>query len=408
MLGYISTTRKKSCYGCVKAKRRCDLGYPYCKRCSVKGYDCQYPNVSPRETSSKSSGGVAAEVVIRVESAPDLEPPLAGVAASSAELSFINLDASHLNVDPFLFQTSDSSGSSSSPESLEFNDFRVHDDWNIEVPEVIPQPPLARTLLPEIVVPAFLSQAQTLFVISNLQAFVPSMAYFGTTIFLHKDLYSAQEPTAIQDCVAISALYMTKTARNQRILASLISSKISSLTAKSSTWTLTQHLAAVQALIVFQVIRLFDPDLNLQGAAEPQNALLELWTAHLWKRAFISPQPFDSNYTSWIFQESLRRTVMMSTFVRCAWSCLTCGGLASQVPVVARLPLTKDLQAWNCGSEEDWNMRPVGRVSEDNGLTSYGDMADHWSKERKVEELGSYEKILIAACRGKDDPRLLM
>jgi hypothetical protein len=406
MLGYISTTRKKSCYGCVKAKRRCDLGYPYCKRCSVKGYDCQYPNVSPRETSTKSSGGVPAEVVIRVESAPDLEPPFTSVATSSAELSFINFNTNDLIADPFLFRTSDSSGSS--PESFEFNDFRIHDDWNIEVSEAMPQLPLARTLLPEIVVPAFLSQAQTLFVISNLQAFVPSMAYFGTTIFLHKDLYSAQEPTAIQDCVAISALYMTKTARNQHIVASIIASKIATLIAESSTWTLTQHLAAVQSLMIFQVIRLFDPDLKLQEAAEPQNALLELWTAHLWKRASTLPQRFDSNYTSWVFQESLRRTVMMSTFVRCAWSCLTCGGLASQVPVVARLPLTEDLQAWNCGSEEDWNMRPVAWVAGDNGLISYGDMADDWSKEKRVEELGSYEKILIGACRGKDDPRLLV
>jgi hypothetical protein len=67
-----------------------------------------------------------------------------------------------------------------------------------------------------------------------------------------------------------------------------------------------------------------------------------------------------------------------------------------------------DLQAWNYGSEEDWNSRPVGRVDEDNGLMSYSDMADKWSKERRVEELGSYEKILLAACRGEDDPRLLV
>lgn len=408
MLGYISGTRKKSCYGCVKAKRRCDLGYPICKRCCVKGYDCKYPSASPRDLSTESSGAVPAEVVIRVESAPDLEPPLTSVADSSTELSLINFNTSDSIVDPFLLRASDSIGSSASPESFEFNDFHVHDDWNIEIPRPMPRLPLTRTLLPEIVVPAFLSQAQTLFIISNLQAFVPSMAYSGTTIFLHKDLYRTHEPPAIEDCVAISALYMTKTARNQHILANTITSKISSLTAESGTWTLAQHLAAVQALIIYQVIRLFDPDLNLQDAAAPQNALLEFWSAHLWKRSFTCTQSFPSSYASWTFHESLRRTIMMSVFVRCAWSCLTCGGLASQVSVVARLPVTKDLQAWDCGTEEEWKVRPVGWLGEEGGVMSYGNMADCWNKERRVEELGSFGKILMAACRGKDDPRLLL
>jgi hypothetical protein len=404
MLGYISSTRKKSCFACVKAKRRCDLGYPFCKRCCIKGYDCKYPNASPRET-SRLSGVVPNEVVIR-QSTPDLEPlPLTSAVDGSAELSFVNFSISDGNIDPLLFQTSDSSGSSSSPESFEIEGFGFHDDWDIDTSgQMLPAPTLTRMLLPEIVVPSFLSQAQTLFVISSLQSFVPTMAYQGSTVFLHKDLYANNEPDAIQDCVAISALYMSKTSRNHRILANTISSKISNFIAASKTWSLSQHLAAVQALIIYQVIRLFDPDLNLQQSAEPQLHLLEYWTNQLWKRTFISPPSFPSAYASWVFHESLRRTIMMSIFVRCGYSCLTRDGLASQVPILARLPLTKDLGAWECPRQE-WDMKAVGW---EEGLVSYGDMAGMWSPERRVEELDGFGRLLVAACRGKDDPRLLV
>jgi len=37
-----SATRKKSCSGCVKAKRRCDLILPKCSRCRAKGSQCSY------------------------------------------------------------------------------------------------------------------------------------------------------------------------------------------------------------------------------------------------------------------------------------------------------------------------------------------------------------------------------
>ncbi|KAH7406199.1 hypothetical protein DE146DRAFT_436125 [Phaeosphaeria sp. MPI-PUGE-AT-0046c] len=415
MLGYISSTRKKSCFACVKAKRRCDLGYPFCKRCCLKGYDCKYPNATPQDaaSSARRAGHVPAEVVIR-HATPDLTtPPLASDADSAANIPsssapFINFSADDARIDPFLFQTSDSSGSSSSPES--FNDFQTYHDWVVEkpreMPRTMPRTPLTRMLVPENTCPSFLTDAQVVFIVRNMSAFVTTMADSGTTSFLHQNLYQSHEPQAYQDCVAISALYLNKTVRNQRILARAIGAKIASMAADAKTWTLPQHLAAVQAMIIYQIIRLFDPDLNLQQEAERHNNLLQIWSAELWKRAFEEPQTFESNHASWVFNESLRRTVMMSVFVRCGWSCLTRGGYADQVPVLARLPLTKDLDAWDC-AQEDWNLRPVGFLGEEDMLMSYGDMAGSWSHDKRVEKLDPFGKMLLAACRGKDDPRLL-
>jgi hypothetical protein len=261
-------------------------------------------------------------------------------------------------------------------------------------------------LMPEHEVPSWLNEAQVSYIIRGMCSFIPAMAYAGSTAFLHKNLYQAHEPEAYQDCVAISALYLTKTNRNQHILANSINAKIATLVTESATWTLPQHLAAVQALIIYQIIRLYDLDLHLQAQAAKHNSLLELWSATLWKRAFTDPQPFPSSYASWVFHESLRRTVMISVFVRCGWSCLTKGGLADQVPVLARLPLTKDLEAWKC-EQEDWTMRSLSFVGEEDSLITYGDMSGGWSGERRVEELDGFGRLLLAACRGKDDPRLL-
>lgn len=409
MLGYISSTRKKSCFACVKSKRRCDLGYPFCKRCFVKGIDCKYPNATPRETSN-GSGVVPAEVVIR-QTTPDISqlPATSGVENSSSDFSFVNATLEDVAFDPLFFQSytsSDSSGSSSSPES--FQDAQIPEDWSVEPPPppALPQLTLTRMLSPEILVPAWLSRAQVNSVINNLCNFVPSMAYSGSTVFLHKNLWQTYEPQEYQDCVAISALFMNKTARNQRILANTIGTKISAMIGESATWTLSQHLAAVQAMIIYQVIRLFDADLGLQPQAEKDNELLELWTAHLWKRFFNEPQSFSTPYDSFVFNESLRRTTMMAVFTRCGYTTLTRGGLATQVPVLARLPFSKDFGAWKCDPEE-WSMRSLGYLGEEEALINYGDWADQWSPEKGLEGIDGFGKMLLTACRGKEDARLL-
>jgi len=395
MLGYISSTRKKSCYACVRSKRRCDLGYPYCKRCFVKGIDCKYPNASPREA-CKTSGVAPAAVVIR-QTTPDFAPPSASAVTTSNEITFIDASA---DLDSFLF---DSSGSSASPETFHEIDLRIQDEWNVELPPLLPP----STWKPKVAVPTFLTRDQTSYVIASLLGFPSAMAYAGSTFFLHKDLYVSHEPPAYQDCVALSALYMCKTVRNRSVLANAIGTKISSLISASASWNLVEHLAAVQALIVYQVIRLFDPDLGLQGKAEKDNALLELWSAHLWKRSFTETLTFPCDYTSYIFHESLRRTVLMSVFTRCGWSVLTKGGMADQVPVLARLPFTKNLDAWRLGPR-DWCSRKLAGVTvEEDGLVNYAEWAEEWSAEKDVGVLDSFEKLLLAACWGKDDPRLL-
>lgn len=264
------------------------------------------------------------------------------------------------------------------------------------------------SIQPEVVAPAYLNDDQVQYVLRALRACVPSMAYTGSALFLHQSLWQRYQPGAYQDCVSISALYLCKTGGNTSLITNSISSKVSKLKAASSQWGLLEHLAAVQTLIIYQIIRLFDPSMEEQAKAQAQkqNLLLETWAAHLWKRSFTEPTLLANCYETWVFNESLRRTIMMSVFVRCAWSMYTRDGLADQVPVLAQIPFTKDFQAWKTELEA-WSSSVLPGLLVEDGFTVYMDLTAKWTHEDEVETLDPFGKLLLAACRGADDPRLL-
>lgn len=63
----------------------------------------------------------------------------------------------------------------------------------------------------------------------------------------------------LQDACTVAALYMTKNDKNEDMVREIISAKANQLVHDyRSTWTVAEHLAAVQALVIFQIIRLFD------------------------------------------------------------------------------------------------------------------------------------------------------
>ncbi|KAF2109289.1 hypothetical protein BDV96DRAFT_605006 [Lophiotrema nucula] len=399
-LSYISSTRKKSCKNCVKAKRRCDLGYPCCKRCFAKQLTCNYPTASRvRETE---------EVVVRLRT-PDLIPFDSAAPSEPANTSTAELQDDGFTIDPVLLQSSDSSGnshSSSSPESSSPETITEPwpPSWNWQTHPAGPPITIMEGLLPQIWEPSILSDTQVGSSLNRVCGFIPALAYSGSTDYLHEALYQDWQPQAYQDSIALSSLYMCKTGSNQSILRRAIDSKINGLISQSKTWTLREHLAAVQALIIYQIIRLFDPELGMQAQAEKHNTMLEVWVAHLWKRFFNEPQKFANCFDNWVFQESLRRTVLLSVFLRGIWSAVTKGGVCDQVPVLSRLPIAGDARLWEYKMEE-WVLQEPWENKEK--VVTYQDFSSTWTGESDIGALTEWQKLLLVACRGQDDPRLL-
>lgn len=378
MLSYVSSTRKKSCNACVKSKRRCDLGYPCCKRCFTKGLDCAYPN---------ASGKAAEEVVVRL-STPEI---------LALENEADNRSCEHPRIEPIIDPSLVVSSDSSSPESVQDE---LPQNWLRQAQ--IRESPMQ---MPHIQEPVFLNDEQVLVSINRLCSFIPQIAYSGSTPFIHAAQYSIHQPAAYQDSCSLSALYLVRTPQTKLILAKSIDSKINSLIVASKTWSLCEHLAAVQALIIYQIIRLFDADLGLQQIAEKHNILLEVWSAHLWKRYFNERQNFPPCFDSWAFEESLRRTVLLSVFLRGIWHCLKTGGYCDQVPILARLPMTRDFGLWASDAEE-WTRRKE-HIEEPKRLMAYLEFSQTWESGSNTNHLTEWEKLLLVACRGSEDPSLL-
>ena len=370
---HISATRKKSCAACVKSRRRCDLRLPSCKRCQAKKLACTYPPTDARTRDKEKAAR------------PDLPVQVSALDKPAQ----IQLHHHNTNLDPRL---ADFSNLGEACRNLQGT---CH--LSLPLNYCIPAPCIGNGPGQHGSAPSFLNNQQVQYITDALRAFVPSLAHTGSTQFVHQSLWDLYQPEAYQDSVAIASLYL---------LTNMIVSKITDLISNSSTWTLLEHLAAVQALIIYQIIRLFDPHLNQQTQAEETNAVLQLWAARLWKRSFNDPPVFTNDYDAWVFEESLRRTMLISVFTRCAWGCMTKEGLVDEAPVLARLPLTRDLDAWERTSK-DSTERSLPISGEQQTLVAYGDFSQSWTGDYKVEQLDPFTKLLLAACRGADDPRLL-
>ncbi|USP82646.1 hypothetical protein yc1106_09920 [Curvularia clavata] len=415
MLGYISSTRRKSCTACVKAKRRCDLGYPFCKRCSVKGLDCVYPTARKTPVSVRDAELVikhTAVVLDETTTTTAAAPATAAATSVEPDDNFGDLrvnahDLGNIARQPWmlaaLLSSSESESSESDVSTSEPDTWQIGRDESMKAPPL----PLHRTLLPPVVVPILLNEKQSTAVIEGLCSLVTTMACSGAMPFLHPKLYPEyDQPAAYQDCVAISALYMMRNANNANILINSINAKIAALVKESKSWSLMQHLAAVQALVVYQIIRLFDPTLSAQEQAVKQNVLLERWATSLFHRSSYDMPSLAGPRERWVFAESLRRTLFMSVFTRCGWTVFSTGGLASQVHVLASMPVTKDTKRWIQEGEEE-QCRDESMHSQDQGLVTYFDFALDWSDTKLIDELDSFGKLILAPCRGHDLPQLI-
>lgn len=99
--------RRKACAGCIKAKRRCDLGLPACTRCAQRRIACQYtstPATSLPHSSFMPSGPTYTQIQglgLPLDGqpspawteAPSITPVDQSTSGSSQDFSFNDLDS---------------------------------------------------------------------------------------------------------------------------------------------------------------------------------------------------------------------------------------------------------------------------------------------------------------------------
>jgi hypothetical protein len=154
------------------------------------------------------------------------------------------------------------------------------------------------------------------------------------------------------------------------------------------------NLLALQTLILYQVIRLFDGDVQQRVNAERHLELLDAWTLRLHQNySQVLTMPGEkSTYGYWILLESIRRTTMVSVLLRSLCSVVK-DGYCPLVPLMCNLPVSNAAQLWKA-PETEWgncNLTDKGEVP------TYADWTRQWNAG-KVNNIDEYEKLLLVTC----------
>jgi hypothetical protein len=231
--------------------------------------------------------------------------------------------------------------------------------------------------------PATLSKQQISYITAQFKAYIKSFVSDGQTPFIHR-FYQSSMPSAYQAALSICSLYLQKTSQNQDMIFRMLDGEIAALLQESNPCSVEGNLLAVQALILYQIIRLFDGDVRQRANAERHLELLDLWSLRLQQNYFQAFSCPKGAYGHWILIENIRRTTMGAMK----------DGYCELVPLLATLYVsTQSNRLWKTLEEEEWH-----DTKSANEVLTYAEYTDEWNKGN-VTGVGEYEKMLLVACR---------
>ncbi|XPS71041.1 hypothetical protein M3J09_003227 [Ascochyta lentis] len=191
------------------------------------------------------------------------------------------------------------------------------------------------------------------------------------------------------------ALYCVKTPATKTLVHQVLQHNVQHLLATTdpATASNTDLLAALQALLLYQLMRLFDGDICLRAAAESDEPTTILWASELRTRACalsLPLHPFSTfannsrDWQLWLFSESIRRTVVTTFLLRGVYNYLKTG---VDSPTVVGVYFTAQEGLWNAQSDVGWLRAREERV-ELQVLVNAWDEVMALAGPRDLEELG--------------------
>ncbi|KUJ07292.1 uncharacterized protein LY89DRAFT_725807 [Mollisia scopiformis] len=356
-------TLTKACISCIKAKRKCSRTLP-CQRCTLKQLKCRYKNPPASASGNLSISG-------------NFQPVSANTSRRLRPLN--NVPENHSAFD------------FSAPLSL--------DHLHLEFPKVI---------LP-------MDRCTVSFLRNHLLRFPGTYVRSGGTVFMHPRLYQEQSlPHApLFTTYTLCAIYTQLTSQNVHIVHQAISTTTAAvLDAISSAHTFTSHLAALQSLILLQILTLFSHTTTIpphvRKQAEARNPLLRAMIHKLYNLAPTSLPSSMSPYQAWIVGESLRRTLHIAHMILGVHSVLNSGTFTLTLFVEA-LPLDKNGRMWDDvwtpTRSHGWIGGGQERGPTTSDLISYRELVDGWDGG-EIKKPTLFEEMLLVACKGIDALKL--
>ncbi|KAK8194226.1 hypothetical protein M8818_007414 [Zalaria obscura] len=394
--------RRKSCGECVKAKRRCDQRLPTCLRCTKKGLHCEY--VARPDRSNDFLQQMQFDLTTESLPAPFPEPiedfsnPSTFDLATDIDLT-APLDLSWL------------------PEvSLVEQESTLNNmNWVFETPKemALAAPSMGRggecciTGASEYAIETYdkicssfqfddFGDASTRlgYCVASFKRYPHILAKDASVAFWHKHLWRNDTPPIITDVFTTSVLYANRTPATERFVFRILEKHAKHVvdTCSSDTDNPREALARVHALLIYQIIRLFDGDVRQRNQAELAMPTLVAWNLHLRKlRDEMNPHGENgllnppTNWEKWVLAESIRRTVMLT----CSFTGL--------------YDLMKDDERhlWEAPSSFDfyraWREKPKWAIS--------NLFFEEFLKDGKGEDMDEFSRFLLVVYMGLDETR---
>lgn len=212
------------------------------------------------------------------------------------------------------------------------------------------------------------------------------------TMFIHKDLYHDSFPRPLRVAFGICAGCVSLNNLNHTFLFRALDEESAELLGVVSTSTLREDASILQALALYQVIRLFYGDRRQQVMAERQEILLRSRALAILHRAQAELDGAPRTWETWLLAESIRRTVMILFKVYMVYWCVR-SGAAVGVEAIRLLPVSL--------KPGSWDSRDVySRYPDQDDTIPHGDFTLMWSMDPRTK-LENFEKLLIVGYLGE-------
>lgn len=178
-----------------------------------------------------------------------------------------------------------------------------------------------------------------------MKSYPSTFATDNQTPWLHRHLYKDYMPSSIQACFTACTLYSNMTSSNKTSVFRVLCQNIGEFK-ECNALTPVDRLARLQALLLYQVICLFDGDVTLRSLADRNMLLLQIWADDLCKiRENLGPKEYNNS------DESMPKSweVCPSEITETKWALLTIWQRAGCSPSQSAELFLGFIPFWGCG-----------------------------------------------------------
>ncbi|KAK9439202.1 Zn(2)-C6 fungal-type DNA-binding domain protein [Metarhizium brunneum] len=336
--------RRQSCDSCFASRRKCDLTYPICIRCERNNKSCQYkyPPQLPKER-------IAVDGTATVP---------ATQSTGQVKRKFSHVDASSRHT------TGPVAPTPSSPR------------WTGHLGTL---PPIA-------------ASKSWNWVLNQIRSCPQNFAERAETIFIHKGLYTDNKPPPpLRAAFGICAGALSANQVSHQTLFRVLDSEVVALIRSSLAGSLQEELHKLQAVVLYQIIRLFYGRVGERVLAERQEYFVRSYALKLLHLSDTELRSGPRTWAAWILAESIRRTVYIAFKLYTSYA-MSRYGQCSEMQAMNMLPISTNSRLWY--SSEERGFQPPDRDE----VMTYKDFAEFYARTlRRVHE--PFERLIIVGCK---------